>query len=148
MVTWKLHAALPALKELSSRYKLVGLSNGNAWFLEHLVANRIKYDFDAVISVDTFGAFKPHPSVYRGAACILELGLEEIMMVSTNSFDVMGARMCGNRGAFVNREALPTKTHPIKLMSRWWILGSLQKRCREASNSSRQKVKRWEWRNQ
>jgi len=106
---------LPALQRLSSRYKLVALSNGNAWFLDHLVANRINYDFDAVISVDAFGAFKPHPSVYRGAARILELGLEEIMMVSTNSFDVMGARMCGNRGAIANH--CPSKTLPIKRMS-------------------------------
>lgn len=105
---------LPALPRLSERYKLIALSNGNSWFLEHLVANRIKYDFDAVISVDSFGAFKPHPSVYRGAARILELGLDEVMMVSSNSFDVMGARMCGNRGAFVNREALPYEDTPYQ----------------------------------
>jgi 2-haloacid dehalogenase len=29
------------------------------------------------------------------------------MMVSSNSFDVMGARACAMRGAFVNREELP-----------------------------------------
>ena len=33
-------------------------------------------------------------------------------MVSSNSFDVMGARMCGNRGAFVNRYALPYEDTP------------------------------------
>lgn len=102
----------PVLPQLASRFKLVALSNGNAKFLDHLVSNRIKYDFDRVISVDTFGAFKPHPSVYRGAARILELELNEVMMVSSNSFDVMGARMCGNRGAFVNRYALPYEDTP------------------------------------
>ena len=105
---------LPALPRLASRFKLVALSNGNAWFLDHLVANRIHYDFDRVISVDTFGAFKPHPSVYRGAARLLEYELNEIMMVSSNSFDVMGARMCGNRGAFVNRDALPYEDTPYE----------------------------------
>jgi 2-haloacid dehalogenase len=105
---------LPALPRLASRFKLVALSNGNAPFLEHLVANRIKYDFDAVISVDTFGAFKPHPSVYRGAARILGMGLEEITMVSSNSFDVMGARMCGNCGVFVNRYGLPFEDTPYQ----------------------------------
>ena len=105
---------LPALPRLASRFKLVALSNGNAPFLDHLVANRIKYDFDAVISVDTFGAFKPHPSVYRGASRILNMKLEEITMVSSNSFDVMGARMCGNCGAFVNRYGLPFEDTPYQ----------------------------------
>jgi len=98
---------LPNLPKLASRYKLIALSNGNRWFLDHLVANQIKWDFDDVISVDEFGRFKPHPSVYRGAARNLGLEVGEIMMISSNSFDVMGARMCGNRGAFVNRYKLP-----------------------------------------
>lgn len=98
---------LPALERLANRYRLIVLSNGNAWFLDHLVENRIRYAFDKVISVDLFGAFKPHPSVYRGAAGILGLEPHEIAMVSSNSFDVMGARMCGYRGAFVNRHSLP-----------------------------------------
>lgn len=105
---------LPALPRLATRFKLVALSNGNAPFLDHLVANRIKYEFDAVISVDTFGAFKPHPAVYRGASRILGISLEEITMVSSNSFDVMGARMCGNCGAFVNRYGLPFEDTPYQ----------------------------------
>ena len=98
---------LPNLPKLASRYRLIALSNGNRWFLDYLVANQIKWDFDDIISVDEFGRFKPHPSVYRGAARNLGLEVGEIMMISSNSFDVMGARMCGNRGAFVNRYELP-----------------------------------------
>ncbi len=103
---------IPALPRLAARYRLVALSNGDRSFLDHLVVNRIQYDFDEVISVDVFGAFKPHPAVYRGAARILGLEPNEIMMVSSNSFDVMGARMCGNRGAFVDRYALPYEDTP------------------------------------
>jgi 2-haloacid dehalogenase len=98
---------LPNLPRLNKRYRLVALSNGNTWFLDHLVNNQIQWQFDAVISVDEFGRFKPHPSVYRGAARMLDLRVDEIMMVSSNSFDVMGARMCGNKGAHVNRYQLP-----------------------------------------
>ena len=101
-----------ALPRLASEFRLVALSNGDRSFLDHLVANRIKIDFDEVISVDVFGVFKPHPAVYRGAARILGLEPNEVMMVSSNSFDVMGARMCGNRGAFVNRYALPYEDTP------------------------------------
>lgn len=101
-----------ALPRLASEFRLVALSNGDRSFLDHLVANRIKIDFDEVISVGVFGVFKPHPAVYRGAARILGLEPNEVMMVSSNSFDVMGARMCGNRGAFVNRYALPYEETP------------------------------------
>ena len=56
----------------SGRYRLVALSNGEPDFLEHLASNRIEFDFDAIISVQEGGAFKPHPGVYRAAARILE----------------------------------------------------------------------------
>lgn len=100
------------LPRLASRYRLVALSNGNADFLSHLVSSRIRFAFDDVISVDSFGAFKPHPAVYRGAARSLDLALNEIMMVSSHAFDVMGARACGYRGAYVNRYALPYDDTP------------------------------------
>lgn len=103
---------LPVLPRLASRYRLVALSNGDTKLLDRLVANRIRYDFDDVISVDVAGAFKPHPSVYKSTARLLGLELNKIMMVSSHSFDVMGARICGNRGAFVNRYALPYEDTP------------------------------------
>lgn len=104
---------LPALEQLSKRFKLVALSNGERKFLDHLVTHRIKWNFDAVISVEEVGAFKPHPGVYRKGAALLGLEVGECMMVSANSFDVMGARMCGLRGAFVNRDNLPYEDTPF-----------------------------------
>lgn len=100
------------LEKLATRYKLVGLSNGDPAFLDHLAKNRIQWDFDDVISVTTMGAFKPHPAVYRRAAQILSLEVGECMMVSANSFDVVGARACGMRGAYVNRYNLPYEDSP------------------------------------
>ncbi len=102
------------LEKLATRYKLVGLSNGDPAFLDHLAKNRIQWDFDAVISVTTMGAFKPHPAVYRRAAQILGLEVGECMMVSANSFDVVGARACGMRGAYVNRYNLPYEDSPYR----------------------------------
>ena len=98
---------LPALRRMSGSYKLVALSNGNPWFLDHLVTQRIKFDFDDVISVEDVGAFKPHPGVYRNAARRLDMEPGELVMVSANSFDVLGARTCGLRGIYVNRYNLP-----------------------------------------
>lgn len=116
MVAWQSLAPFPevvsGLERLKTRFKLVALSNGEPDFLAHLVKNRIKWDFDDVISVQVVGAFKPHPGVYRRAAHILGLEIGECLMVSANSFDVMGARACGMRGAFVNRYALPYEDSP------------------------------------
>lgn len=40
--------------------------------LNRLLSERVEVSFDAVVSVQEAGAFKPHPSVYRTAARILE----------------------------------------------------------------------------
>ena len=99
--------AVPGLERLRGRYRLVALSNGEQWYLEHLVKDRIRFDFDDMLSVEKAGAYKPHPSVYRMAARLRGAEPGEIMMVASHSFDVMGARACGYRGAYVNRYRLP-----------------------------------------
>ena len=103
-----------ALTKMQSRYQLVVLSNGDPSFLEYLVTERVGWNFDAVISVTSVGAFKPHPAVYRAAAGQLGLEVGECMMVSANSFDIMGARACGFSGAFVNRYQLPYEETPYQ----------------------------------
>ena len=104
--------ALRGLARLKGRYRLVGLSNGEPEYLRHLADNRINFPFDAVISVEEAGAFKPHPGVYRKAARILRAEPGELMMVASHSFDIMGARACGYRAAYVNRYGLPMEeTH-------------------------------------
>ncbi len=99
--------SIQGLWRLAEKYRLVALSNGEPDYLRHLASNRIKFDFDAVISVEEGGAFKPHPAVYRSAARILDADPSRIMMVAAHSFDIMGARACGFRGAYVNRYSLP-----------------------------------------
>ena len=96
-----------ALPRLASRFRLVGLSNGEPRFLAHLAANRIGFEFETLISVQEVGVFKPDPRVYHHAASRLDLEPDACLMVSANSFDVLGARLCGFRGAFVNRGQLP-----------------------------------------
>ena len=99
--------AVEGLERLSREYRLVALSNGEPGFLAHLANNRIRFDFDEIISVEEAGFFKPHPAVYRTAARILDADPSDIMMVAAHSFDIMGARACGFRGAYVNRYGLP-----------------------------------------
>lgn len=106
--------AVPGLERLRSKFKLVVLSNGEKNFLGHLVKKRIQYDFDRVISVQDVGVFKPNPQVYRYAARMLKAEPCELLMVSSNSFDVVGARASGYRGGYVNRYDLPYDETPYR----------------------------------
>jgi len=102
------------LRRLRKRYKLVALSNGEQPYLEHLEKERMRFGFDALISVQRAGVFKPHPAVYRTGAMVLGREPHEIMMVAAHAFDIMGARACGYRGAYVNRYRLPYEESPFK----------------------------------
>ena len=106
--------AIEGLMRLGETYRLAALSNGEPDFLAHLVNNRIKIELDAIVSVEEGGAFKPHPSVYRSAARILGEEPQRIMMVAAHSFDIMGARASGYRGAYVNRYGLPFEVTPYR----------------------------------
>ena len=99
--------SVPGLERLRSKFKLVILSNGENEYLARVVKNRIQFDFDAVISVEDVGVFKPNPQVYRYAARIIKAEPCQLMMVSAHSFDAIGARASGYRAAYVNRYDLP-----------------------------------------
>ena len=101
-----------ALERLRKHYRLVVLSNGDPEFLQHLVSNQVGWEFDDIISATAAGAFKPHPAVYGRAARDLELEVGECLMVSANSFDVVGARACGYRAALVDRYRMPYEDSP------------------------------------
>ena len=118
MEAWQLlnpfEDAADGLNRLKARFRLVALSNGELWFLKHLVKNRICFNFDDIISVEVAGFFKPYPGVYRAAARILKAEPHELLMISANSFDVMGARACGFRAAWVDRYGLPYEETPYR----------------------------------
>ena len=103
-----------ALDRLKGRYKLMALSNGEPEYLQRMLRNRIRFDFDASLSVDAVGAFKPHPAVYRRAAAVLGLEVGQCMMVTAHSFDAVGARASGFKAAYVNRYRLPYDDTPYR----------------------------------
>jgi 2-haloacid dehalogenase len=116
MQAWRMLSPHPdvaeGLRRLKTRYQLVALSNGEQAYLEQLEKERMRFGFDALISVERAGWFKPHPSVYRTGATLLGLEPQSIMMVAAHAFDIMGARACGYRGAYVNRYRLPYEESP------------------------------------
>ena len=59
--------------------------------------------WDCVFSSDTFKLFKPDPGMYLGAADMLGLKPEEVMMVAAHKPDLRAAAKCGLKTAFVQR---------------------------------------------
>jgi len=104
----------PGMERLRRKFKLVVLSNGENDYLARVVKNCVRCEFDAVISVEDVGVFKPNPQVYRYAARMLKAEPNELMMVSAHSFDAVGARVSGYRAAYVNRYDLPYDETPYQ----------------------------------
>ncbi len=90
------------LKRLKSKFIIATLSNGNTG----LLVNMAKFGglpWDCVFSSDTFKHFKPDPEMYLGAADMLSLGPQEVMMVAAHKQDLRAAAQCGLKTAFVKR---------------------------------------------
>lgn len=67
---------------------------------------------DAILSVESVGVFKPHPSVYDLACRQFNLPPNKIAFISSNGWDVAGAAAFGFRVAWVNRAHLPRERLP------------------------------------
>ncbi|HSA80751.1 MAG TPA: haloacid dehalogenase type II [Geminicoccaceae bacterium] len=96
------------LTRLKRRYILATLSNGNIALMVNM-ARRAGLPWDAILGSEVARAYKPVPEAYlRSAEC---LGLEpaECMLVAAHNDDLLAARSCGFRTAFVAR---PTEHGP------------------------------------
>jgi 2-haloacid dehalogenase len=99
-------AALGALR--TDGRKLAILTNGSPDMIEPLVANRgLAKAFDAVLSVDALGTYKPAPAVYRLALERLGVRAESTGFVSSNGWDALGAKSFGFRVWWINRAGAP-----------------------------------------
>jgi len=93
-----------ALSRLKERYALAVLSNGSPKMLRAgLQHTALTPCFRWVISVDAIRLYKPSPRVYQLAVKHMKLKKQEILFVSSNSFDVVGAKSFGFRVCWINR---------------------------------------------
>lgn len=67
------------------------------------VSRRNDLAWDALISCEMIGTYKPNPEAYMRAAKWLNLEPAEILMVACHNFDLNAARACGFKTAFVRR---------------------------------------------
>jgi 2-haloacid dehalogenase len=97
------------LTELKARgLQTAILSNGAPAMLAAAVtAAKLDSYLDAVLSVDAIKMFKPRLEVYRMATDKFGVSPADIVFVSSNRWDVMGACAVGFKPVWVNRANLP-----------------------------------------
>jgi len=99
-------ATLAALRARGLRLAI--LSNGTPDMLADAVdAAGLQGLFDAVISVEEVGAYKPDPAVYALVPARFGLRPGQVLFVSSNGWDIAGAARFGFTCAWVNRTGAP-----------------------------------------
>ncbi|MFQ5839978.1 MAG: haloacid dehalogenase type II [Candidatus Methylomirabilales bacterium] len=94
----------PALERLG-RYNLAVLSNGSRKMLERgLERTGLARYFRHVLSVDVVHTFKPSPKVYAMAPQAFGCDRGGVLFVSSNSWDVIGAKAFGLQVCWLNRK--------------------------------------------
>jgi 2-haloacid dehalogenase len=105
-------------------HRLAILSNGSPRMLDALVRNSgLDRWIEAVISVDAARTYKPHPSCYALVEQRLRVTKEEVLFVSSNGFDVVGAKAFGFNVAWIRRSGGATPSLYAMLRSRAEELG-------------------------
>jgi len=95
-----------ALETLAARgFKIVAFSNGTENAVRGLLEHAgVHGRFSGIVSVDRIGTFKPDPAVYEYLAAQAHAAKENVWVVSSNPFDVIGAKSCGLRTVWVQRD--------------------------------------------
>lgn len=84
------------------------LSNGSMDMLTSAVKSAGMQDFlDHVISVDPIRLFKTSPESYGLVQQTIPVNKDEVMFVSSNAWDVLGATWFGFKTLWINRQNLP-----------------------------------------
>jgi 2-haloacid dehalogenase len=102
------------LRDLKARGETTAiLSNGAPKMLASAVeAANVAGDLDAVLSVDAIHIYKPRPEVYALVTARFQLAPRDVIFVSSNRWDVMGAAAFGFRTAWINRAGMPEEYDP------------------------------------
>lgn len=104
--------AVEGLTRLKTRYVIATLSNGNVALLVNM-AKHGGLPWDAVLSAELVGRYKPDPHVYLEASRLLGFTADRVLMVAAHAEDLRAASAVGLRTAFVPRplEHGPAREH-------------------------------------
>jgi len=92
------------LSQLQQHYQLVAFSNGEKESVEKLLnnANLRKY-FNDIVTADEIQTFKPNPDIYQHLLNRANSKANQAWLISSNPFDVIGAKSVGMNAAWVKR---------------------------------------------
>ncbi len=106
---YKVLSTYPEVKETLYRlkkknYKLAILSNGTPSLLNQLISNNnLENIFDDIFSIEEVGVFKPDSKVYDIPVKKYKIKKNEIVFLSSNTWDVSGGGNYGFNSIWVNR---------------------------------------------
>lgn len=117
----QLYTALPCYPEVPAALAALQargmgraiLTNGAPAMISAAVAAAgLENSFDALLSVEQVGIYKPDPAVYDLVLHRFGIQPEQVLFVSSNGWDVAGAAAFGFRTLWVNRAGLPQDRLP------------------------------------
>ena len=114
-------APFPEVVDVLARVRRAGLktailSNGTPAMLKSVIdAAGLASAFDAVLSVEEAGVYKPHPRVYQLAVDRLGVPCAAIAFQSSNAWDAHAAAAFGMTAVWCNRAGAPCERLPGKL---------------------------------
>lgn len=95
--------AVSGLRALHERFRLVAVTNADAWALEQM-GRTLGDPFDAQVTADEVGVNKPDPAVWRYVLDKLEARPEEILHCAQSPYhDLASAREFGLATAWIER---------------------------------------------
>lgn len=102
--------ARASLKALRDRgHRLAACSNGTEKSVRGLLEHAsILEMFEEIVSADDVKTFKPDPAVYEYLVQRVGTPRESVWLISSNPFDVTGAKACGLRAAWIRRDSTRT----------------------------------------
>jgi 2-haloacid dehalogenase len=100
------------LARLRARGLPLGVVTNCSTELGRRAAARCEIPFDAVVTAEEAGFYKPHPEPYRAALRALNLSADDVLFVAGSSADVAGATTVGMRVVWHNRVGLPARPGP------------------------------------
>lgn len=93
-------------------YRLVTLSNGAAAVAEQLLERAgLRDQFEALLSVEDAGAWKPVRRAYEHAATQCGVAVDELVLVAVHPWDIDGAHRAGLRTAWIDRDGADYPSH-------------------------------------
>jgi 2-haloacid dehalogenase len=117
--------SVPGLTRLKPRFIIAPLSNGNIRLMLDM-AKRAALPWDAILGAELAQAYKPSPEAYLRNAETLMLQPGQVCLVAAHNGDLVAARGCGLRTAFIPRptEHGPEQTSDLGPEEDWDIVAS------------------------